>query len=153
MCCLCRREEQRAPALRCDRQTEPSRIQNTSSAFVMLLGRKRGREGETGREKGREGLCLSDRIAALTLSLPLSLLLFLSHCLSAWMANPTPEGEITIATVLCYACLWMLLQYRHREQGAPMETHIRQARCRRHGNEQLVHSVNDGMDTAGKCLL
>lgn len=55
--------------------------------------------------------------------------LSLSLCLSAQMANPTPEGEITMVTAPCHACLWML-QCRSAEQPhAPMATPTRTASC------------------------
>lgn len=83
------------------------------------------------------------------LSFPLSFSPFLSlpslslSSLSAQMANPTPEGDITMATAPCHACLWML-QYRAQSAGcsygntymsALSPTRPHGATCC-HGNEQ-----------------
>lgn len=77
-------------------------------------------EGAEWREVSRE---MSVRLRITDLSLSPSL------CLSAQMANPTPEGEITMVTAPCHACLWMLQCRSAEEPRAPMATRTRTASC------------------------
>lgn len=111
------------------RQKEPCRMHNTSTSFVLLFGRAQNE----GRLAGR---CLSGTESLISLSLSL--------CLSAQMANPTPEGEITMVTAPCHACLWMLQCRSAEEPHAPMATPTRTASCscwiRLHG-PIVSHSV------------
>lgn len=79
-------------------------------------------EGAEWRE-GRGEMSVRLRITDISLSFSLAL------CLSAQMANPTPEGEITMVTAPCHACLWMLQCRSTEEPCAPMATQTWTASC------------------------